>query len=191
MIKEFEINGIKYPVIDRSTLSFDDKGIEQGAEKETIYYWKKGYEPDCYYKADLNFFNNHMFEGCGDSKIAGQTDEDILMFALKDLKFWCEDAFETFSKEEFENEFVKCNQENIDGLKEIVNVCLTYIETLEFEIYKKEKILIQSNNMKFLNTNWIPKKLEVSQEDIDSLLPEQKKVFNFLLNNSLEMENNN
>lgn len=37
MIKEIEINGIMYPVVDRSTLSFDSNGMEQGVEKETVF----------------------------------------------------------------------------------------------------------------------------------------------------------
>lgn len=173
MIKEIEINGIMYPVVDRSTLSFDSNGVEQGVEKETVYYWKKGYEPDCYYKADLNFFNDYVIEGCGESRKPGETDEDILMSALKDLKFWCEDCIDIYTREDLENEL-----KEYDSLNDKLEVCLSYIERLEFDKYKLER-KNKDLESKISNSGWLS--TEISDKDIKSLFPEQKQAFNYQL----------
>lgn len=170
MIKEIEINGIMYPVVDRSTLSFDSNGIEQCVEKETIYYWKKGYEPDCYYKADLHFFNDYVIEGCGESRKPGESDEDLLISALKDLKFWCEDCIDIYTREEFEKE-LKENESYNDKFE----VCISYIEGLEFEKYRLEK-KNKDLDSKILNSGLLT--TEISDKEIESLFPEPKQDFN-------------
>lgn len=134
MLTEFEINGILYPVVSRSSI-YDKETDSENVLHDVIYYWLKGDSSYPWFKVGATL-NKRYFEGIGnDGTSKVPTLDESLLMALNDLKISA--TVEIISEEEA-TEVINAQDDSKNGLEVALDMALRYIESLEFEKYKLE-----------------------------------------------------
>lgn len=133
MLDKFEINGIIYPVVDRSSI-YDQSTDTENPEEDVIYYWLKGDESHPWFKASATL-NGMYFEGIGnDGSSFVHTPEDSLIIALNDIK---DASTVEIINADFATRVINEQDETTkEGLEAALDMAIRYIESLEFEKYK-------------------------------------------------------